>query len=252
MEYQEPDIAREPGGDDQVPPVAERPAERKTEGRKKMSRQPLLWVILSVTLLVVLILVAGLLLLRDNPTAPVAKVTEPPDNNYFDLPFQSTPLPGIITPAPTQATPNGGIQKQEFAYGESTTETSATPAPRASAEPAHRQTPAPTKQQRGTTARQTSASAVRTQPGPMKTSTQYWIQTGSYTSKSKADSNNAVLIDNGLSGVVVTKNLNGDTYFRVRVGPYRNKAEAEKFLSSIKKIDGFADSYIALDFSAKK
>ncbi len=223
-----------------------------------MNRQPLLWVILSVTLLVILILGAGLLLLRDNKQGPASESLQPTPaptaSPYFDLAYQSSPLPGLVTPSPTpQTTPNGGIERQEFAYGESTeTQTAPAAEKKPAAEPARTQTPAPASRTRATTARQTSATAMRTQPGPIRASTQYWIQTGSYKSKSKADSCNATLIENGLSGVIVTKTLNGDTYFRVRIGPYTNKAEAQKFLTSIKTIDGFEDSYISLDFSAKK
>ena len=37
-----------------------------------------------------------------------------------------------------------------------------------------------------------------------------------------------------------------DTYFRVRVGPYGNKGEAEKFLSTVRQIQGLESSYISM------
>jgi DedD protein len=216
-----------------------------------MNRQALLWVILSVTLLVILILGAGLLLLRDKPTVPVAEVAKPTMTPYFDLAYQSTPLPGLVTPSPQpQQSPTPGYETQEMALGEALEgqgQAAPLPAKQAAAQPASKQAPIEEQKHRPTASRAASTPA----PAPKIPSKSYWIQTGSYKSKSKADSRNAVLTENGLSGVVTPKILDGDTFFRVRLGPYANKAEAEKFLAWIKKIDGFEESYISLEFPAK-
>ena len=37
-----------------------------------------------------------------------------------------------------------------------------------------------------------------------------------------------------------------ETYFRVRIGPYTNKQEAEKFLAIVRRIQGLEASYISL------
>ncbi len=50
----------------------------------------------------------------------------------------------------------------------------------------------------------------------------------------------------GLAGRVFSYAKSGDTYFRVRVGPYTNKQEAEKFLAIVRKIQGLEASYISL------
>jgi cell division protein FtsN len=75
--------------------------------------------------------------------------------------------------------------------------------------------------------------------------TEYWIQAGSFKTKSKAESLNQKLIEHGFEGQIHTRELNGVTYYRVRIGPYTNKAEAEKFLSWIKVLDGMEDCYIS-------
>ncbi len=222
-----------------------------------MNRQVLLWAILAVTLLVVVILGAGLWLLRDTPAVPVggAATPEPTVTPYFDLAYQSGPLPGLQTPSPTPETsPSPGIEEQKFSYGpgpsERPAEAVSTPHAEKQAAPAPRQTPCPTPKARTASTRQTYV--PKTQPAAKRPVARYWIQTGSYKSKSKADFRNATLVENGISGLIIPKTVHGDTYFRVRVGPYSVKAEAEKWLTWIKKLDGFEQSYISLDFSAKR
>jgi hypothetical protein len=84
-----------------------------------MKKQVLLWVILSVTLLAILVLGAGLWLLRDKPAGPISQATTAPQTNYFELPLHNTPLPGLETPAPDkQDSPTAGVQKQDVVIGD--------------------------------------------------------------------------------------------------------------------------------------
>jgi len=73
----------------------------------------------------------------------------------------------------------------------------------------------------------------------------YWIQAGSYRSQSKAEELIATLADKGLSGKVFSYDVHGGTYFRVRLGPYTNQGEADKFLSVVKQIQGLESSYVS-------
>jgi cell division protein FtsN len=85
-------------------------------------------------------------------------------------------------------------------------------------------------------------------PAPKKPKThnlEYWIQAGSYKSKNLAEAQIAKLTDHGFSAQLITREKTGTMYFRVRIGPYTNKAEADKFLSWIKVIDGMEESYIS-------
>jgi DedD protein len=90
-------------------------------------------------------------------------------------------------------------------------------------------------------------------PVPRKVTTviTYWIQTGSYRSKSKAEEQNEKLIQHGFQAQILTKDVNGITLYRVRIGPYENEAEANKFLAWIRVIDGMEGSYISEVYSKK-
>ena len=74
-------------------------------------------------------------------------------------------------------------------------------------------------------------------------STQYWIQVASLTSRKNADSARAVLGENKITADVFTyKDTSDKLYYRVRVGPYTTKSEAEYWRGEIAKIDSFASS----------
>jgi cell division protein FtsN len=74
--------------------------------------------------------------------------------------------------------------------------------------------------------------------------TEYWIQAGSFTQRSSAERARESLKEKEFDSVIFTRNINGTEYFRVRIGPYRHKAEAEKFLSYVKNISSFEGSQI--------
>ncbi|GAB1482369.1 SPOR domain-containing protein [Treponema sp.] len=74
----------------------------------------------------------------------------------------------------------------------------------------------------------------------------YWVQTGSFAAKTRADGAKETLSSKGISSLLETKELNGKTFYRVRVGPYASKSEADYWLSLVKTIDGFDQSYVSL------
>jgi cell division protein FtsN len=76
--------------------------------------------------------------------------------------------------------------------------------------------------------------------------TEYWIQAGSFSSAARADEVSRRLGEQGLAPRTTTRDLNGKTHFRVRVGPYTSRAEAEKFLGWIRELKGFETSYISM------
>ena len=88
---------------------------------------------------------------------------------------------------------------------------------------------------------------VRTpKPAPVKkTVIEYWIQVGSFTKSSQAEENKEKLATEGINSVIRTKTVGETTYFRVRIGPYDNKAEAEKFLGWIQSLADYSGSYIS-------
>ncbi len=74
---------------------------------------------------------------------------------------------------------------------------------------------------------------------------EFWIQTGSFSAKARADAAKEILSGKGIASLVVTKDVSGKTYFRVRVGPYSSKSEADYWLSLVKTIEGFDGSYVS-------
>ncbi len=110
--------------------------------------------------------------------------------------------------------------------------------------------PETTKKPVTITKKNTEYTEKKPQPtnAPQKKTTknlEYWIQAGSYKSKSLAETQSAKLTDHGFSSQLITREVGGTLYYRVRIGPYANSAEAEKFLSWIKVIDGMEDSYVS-------
>lgn len=77
--------------------------------------------------------------------------------------------------------------------------------------------------------------------------TQYWVQVASYSNKKGAESARAVLDANRIPADIFTYvDAKEKMFFRVRVGPYTTKSEAEYWRTKINKIDEFskAESYI--------
>jgi cell division protein FtsN len=99
--------------------------------------------------------------------------------------------------------------------------------------------------------RPTPVPGPTTAPRRLQRVTEYWIQAGSFQSRSKADTLNEKLAEHGFQGQVKTREINGVTYYRVRIGPYQNKKEAEKFLDWLKVLDGMGDSYISAEYTKR-
>lgn len=100
------------------------------------------------------------------------------------------------------------------------------------------------------TTKTTSAKTATSTPVTHK----FWIQAGSYSSKKNAEEARAALSAEKIASEIFTyTDSNGTLFYRVRVGPYTTKSEAEYWQSRIALIDKFSSSktYIT-DSSAKK
>jgi hypothetical protein len=72
---------------------------------------------------------------------------------------------------------------------------------------------------------------------------QYWVQVTSLKSKKSAENAREVLDENKITADIFTyKDKKDQLFYRVRVGPYTTKSEAEYWQSKIAKIDTFASS----------
>lgn len=228
-----------------------------------MERQKIFWVVLSVSVFVVIVLVVGVLLLRQHPASAAATPTVSTLSGggtqvyeYQKEPTGATPS-GTAAPNTAQPGQKPADQTLHFYIGEGNGPAGQTPpaqgttsAPAAaenatSAEPSAPSAPARTAKQTVATAPRAPAARATVQR-PAKKTNQFWIQTGSYKSQTKAEDLVTVLAGKGLTGRVFTTTANSETYFRVRVGPYASKAEAEKFLGIVKQLQGFETSFIAM------
>ena len=79
---------------------------------------------------------------------------------------------------------------------------------------------------------------------PKKLSRDYWVQAGSFSTRERADGVKDSLGTKGITAIVTNQDINGNTYYRVRVGPYTSQNEADYWLAMIKSIDGFQESQI--------
>ncbi|MDR3123391.1 MAG: SPOR domain-containing protein [Treponema sp.] len=105
--------------------------------------------------------------------------------------------------------------------------------------PAARQTPAP--------ATRSPAPKPKAAASPAPSSRardNYWVQTGSFSTIARAEAVKETLSAKGITSLVENREVQGKTYFRVRVGPYTSKNEADYWLALIKSIQGFEESLV--------
>jgi cell division septation protein DedD len=225
-----------------------------------MEKQKIFWVILSVTVFVVVVLVVGLFLLKRSPAglavAPVAaepaatmKPAGTPTGIYeFGRDASSaegdTEVLRFVIGGGETGTPGAGEGSVPAAPGAASSAPALPSASSAAAKPAAT-APAAAKPAASAAAKPAAkapaAKAAATARGP-----EYWIQTGSYKSQTLAEELSQTLTEKGLAGRVFSYAKSNETYFRVRIGPYTNKQEAEKFLAIVRQIQGLEASYISL------
>lgn len=233
-----------------------------------MEGKKVLWVVFSVTLALVVILAGGLFLLRPKP-APAAEApagaapslqgydpyeyvrgtSEPP--GLAPLPGQSEPTVIVVGEMPSGEAPAAGppagevrpLVEKPAAAPQEALQPEARPAPQPPVQPAAQ--PPAVKPAAKPTPKAAPKAAPKPAPRTVRVN-EYWIQAGSFSSASRADEVGRVLEAQGLAAKTSTRDLNGKTHFRVRVGPYASRAEAEKFLGWIRELKGFEESYISL------
>lgn len=243
-----------------------------------MEQQKILWIIFSVALFILVIVGVGVIWFLPSNQNKVAQTTTTQTGGQAKISFdpyewaksQNNNYPGLEN-APTGTSPTQGQsqgsgnftiiygQQQGQSGGSSQQQPSVTlskpqtqPAPTSGiatqvAPPPKVAAPAP---------RTVAKPAPAAKPAPPVSKTvrvvQHWIQVASYTSDFRAEQAKKALEDKGITGKVMSRDINGKTYFRVRVGPYLTQSEAEKFLGEIKKITEFNSSYISLVYANQR
>jgi DedD protein len=88
-------------------------------------------------------------------------------------------------------------------------------------------------------------------PAAVKTYNDYWVQTGAFTAKVRAEGVKETLSSKGITSIIENREMEGKTWYRVRVGPYTSENEANYWLALVKSIDGFADSQVRMTSSRR-
>ncbi|MDR1429966.1 MAG: SPOR domain-containing protein [Spirochaetaceae bacterium] len=183
--------------------------------------------------------------LESPPSSPVQ-----PDSVFYvygEDPAQRTQT--IIDVPKPSAVAVPEVRRQEPAARPSRTAEAPSPAETPARAPATR-TAAPAAPARTATS---TAPAVTTpaRTTPARTQSDYWVQTGAFSTKARADGVKETLASKGITSVVDVQDVNSATFYRVRVGPYTSENEAGYWLSLVKTIDGFGDSQIRVSQSRR-
>ena len=230
-------------------------------------RKKLLWISISACVFVLIVLAAGFILLSPKkggaqapatignkappkaqdpqdflsvppPTVPPSAVMEPPRNQdggaiivYGDKPGPVVPTPPSPAPTPTPASSDASAATPAAVPG-----TAAKTAPVAVV-------PAPAKAPAAKKAAQKTAT-VKTD--------EYWIQAASFTSRGRADELKQGLAEKGVAALISVKDISGKSWYRVRIGPYTVKAEAEGWLGRLKSVAGCTEAYVSKTVVAKE
>ncbi|MDR0524995.1 MAG: SPOR domain-containing protein [Spirochaetaceae bacterium] len=72
----------------------------------------------------------------------------------------------------------------------------------------------------------------------------YWVQVGSFATQVRAEDAKETLASKGITAIIINRDVNGQNFFRVRIGPYTTQSEADYWIVRIKNIDGFENSQI--------
>jgi DedD protein len=79
---------------------------------------------------------------------------------------------------------------------------------------------------------------------PKKTYNDFWVQAGSFSTRDRADGVKKTLDNKGIAAIITNQQINDQTFYRVRIGPYTSRNEADYWLAMIKSIDGFESSQV--------
>lgn len=162
-----------------------------------------------------------------------AKVEEPPvvltTEYYTGKAKEAEEYEKATAVKKTETAPKAAVAKAEPAKPAAKTNTSTA----AAKAPAKTTTAAPAK----TTTATTKAAAV----------TRFWVQVAAYSNKKTAENARSVLSDKKINSDIYTyEDAKSKLFYRVRVGPFTTKSEAEYWQSKIVEISDFskAGSYV--------
>ena len=184
--------------------------------------------------------------LRSSDTFPSDTVT----------PKNETSAKSMETARQTSRTPQS--EQTQYSAAESRSAAVKAPAKKPSSEPktassksAATKTPASKNTVSPKTVQKNTAAKPKAKTSAGKT--QYWVQAASFANKNGADAARSVLDENKIPADVFTyKDSKGKVFYRVRIGPYVTKSEAEYWRTRVAQINDFksGESYITQTSSA--
>jgi DedD protein len=161
----------------------------------------------------------------------------------FHISGETAPIETSGTAAPSQITIN--VPKPSTA---AVPDVSVETAPRSRTEsPAQKPAPvaaAPAKKPASSTPVASSKPAASSAKPAQTKHNDYWVQTGAFTAKVRAEGVKETLAEKGITSIIENREVDGKTWDRVRVGPYTSETEANYWLALVKSIDGFTDSQV--------
>jgi len=89
-----------------------------------------------------------------------------------------------------------------------------------------------------------STSTRQVVSSPVRAITDYWIQIGAYSARVRAEDAKEFLDSKGIVSIIENRDINGQIWYRVRLGPYISENEAKHWLEIVQVIDGFSGSQI--------
>ncbi|MDR2143298.1 MAG: SPOR domain-containing protein [Treponema sp.] len=104
--------------------------------------------------------------------------------------------------------------------------------------------PQPQSPQQAVPVQRTPVSVKSAAAPPQKTYNDFWVQAGSFSTRDRADGVKKTLHDKGIAAIITNQQINDQTFYRVRIGPYTSRNEADYWLAMIKSIDGFESSQV--------
>ena len=126
------------------------------------------------------------------------------------------------------------------------------PTPRQTPQTTARTTPTAATQNSSSSAASSSSSssapaavpAAATARSTPRISDNFWIQAGSFSTVGRAEGVKETLESKGITSIIENRVVDGTMYYRVRIGPYTSRNEADYWLSLVKSISGFESSQI--------
>lgn len=224
-------------------------------------RKKLLWISVTACVFGLVLIGAGFFLFAPKAggaTAPatLGNIAAPKAQSPQD--FLSAPVPTPESPQPATALgPDGStyviygddIPQGQGAAGaaagtaaKAATAAAKAPAAQAPSPPAA----APKAAAKPAGAQKTPAKAESpAKAAPRPKSGDYWIQAASFTSRGRADDLKDGLSQKGIASHISVKDIVGKSWYRVRVGPYASKTEAEGWLGRLKALPQCAEAYVS-------